>query len=160
MAVVKYVTNSAHYCISTWVLHSKWNSFRVNISNISRVLNHGRKYMYFSLMNSSQADGNVLFALVVHKNCKFISYHISVSTFELFDEICIWYWYLCCRFQYICVIYSYILPPCIVTFLRYLVMYCLCDKGVTLFILKYTTQKGNKRYIYWAQIIIRKFYGE
>ena len=34
-------------------------------------------------MNSSQADGNVLFVLVAHKNCKFISYHISVSTFEL-----------------------------------------------------------------------------
>ena len=34
-------------------------------------------------MNSSQADGNVLFVLVAHKKCKFISYHISVSTFEL-----------------------------------------------------------------------------
>ena len=33
-------------------------------------------------MNSSQADGNVLFVLVAHKKCKFISYHISVSTFE------------------------------------------------------------------------------
>lgn len=117
--------------------------------------------MYFSLMNSSQADGNVLFVLVAHKNCKFISYHISVSTFELCNllndsEILI----LMLQVSvHLCYLFIYI-APCIVTFLRYLLMYCLCDKGVTLFILKYTTQKGNKRYIYWAQIIIRKFYGE
>ena len=114
-------------------------------------------------MNSSQADGNVLFALVVHKNCKFISYHISVSTFEfcnnsmkfVFDiDTCV------AGFSTFVLSIHIYCPPCNVTFLRYLLMYCLCDKGVTLFILKYTTQKGNKRYIYWAQIIIRKFYGE
>ena len=33
-------------------------------------------------MNSSQADGNVLFVWFANKNCKFISYHISVSTLE------------------------------------------------------------------------------
>ena len=121
--------------------------------------------MYFSLMNSSQADGNVLFVLVAHKKCKFISYHISVSTFEFCNLLKITknlYLILILVLQVslqLCYLFIYIASQ-IFTFLRYLLMYCLCDKGVTLFILKYTTQKGNKRYIYWAQIIIRKFYGE